>query len=802
MRFTSEQALEKAILAHKTGELNKAERLYSAILKVYPNHPNANHNLGILKMSLNNYEKAVHLFEIAFEANRETEQYWYSYIDALIKVKRYDTARRLIEEARMQGFAAETITSFEFQLAARNPVKEAKHIENEKDFSNKYANLVKYYQAKRFSEAEKLALSLTEEFPESAYSWKALGNILMKSGRNSDSLIANQKAVELAPYDAEVHYNLGISFKTNGRVKEAETCFREALALKPNFLEAINFLGICLKDLGKLEESISFFKKAIVLKPDFAEAHNNLGNSFRVNGKLEEAIECYEEAILLRPNFIEAHENLKNSMREMGDFENAETQSKQVAALKEYLLETRNKKSQVEYKNVMIAAHNLAEKGFYEKAILCAQQDLPLDFSHTVHSLKANKALKEQNMQAWLDELNVILKKFGASEISIEKLSDNCVLENIKTSIPPSTEEGPLISVLMAVWNASETVKFAVFSILKQTWKNIELIIVDDCSDDGTWEIIKSLAANEPRMKVFRNKRNVGPYVCKNLALEKATGVWVTGQDSDDWSHPQRLERHMKRIEEHPDTCVSTTYMIRLKSNGMLSSINRISRFSPDGVLRKSSISAMFKSEFIKGKLGFWDTVRFGADSEMLERAKLAAGERFRDFKEIGMLCLDLDSSLTNDPENGVKGGTLSTTRALYRESWYKWLDSENYSKNLYLEFPQKERRYICAESMLVSESDILANIKAMNDKYESNFDSNSALNSRDPRKRISLLKKTAKASYDYQIEKISINNEYLLNSTSLSSRNHRKASQRIKKNSLKFDKISQSLKKNLRSKI
>ena len=87
MEFTIEQALQQGVTAHREGKLQEAEHLYKTILHSQPAHPHANHNLGVLAVSVNKAEAALPLFKTALEANPKIEQFWLSYIDALIKKK-------------------------------------------------------------------------------------------------------------------------------------------------------------------------------------------------------------------------------------------------------------------------------------------------------------------------------------------------------------------------------------------------------------------------------------------------------------------------------------------------------------------------------------------------------------------------------------------------------------------------------------------------------------------------------------------------------------------------------------------
>ena len=85
-----DQALQKGIAAYKEGKLLDAERFFRAVLQAQPNHPDANHNLGVLAVAIGKPLEAIPLFILALEASPKIEQFWLSYIDALIKVERPD----------------------------------------------------------------------------------------------------------------------------------------------------------------------------------------------------------------------------------------------------------------------------------------------------------------------------------------------------------------------------------------------------------------------------------------------------------------------------------------------------------------------------------------------------------------------------------------------------------------------------------------------------------------------------------------------------------------------------------------
>tara|TARA_A100001015_G_C14996382_1_gene716396 strand:+ start:82 stop:2070 length:1989 start_codon:yes stop_codon:yes gene_type:complete len=273
MELTIDQALQQGVAAQKKGKLKEAARLYRTILQSQPAHPDANHNLGVLAVLVNKTDAALPLFKTAVEVNPKAEQFWLSYIDALIKEKQFDNVKKVLEQAMKQDVDEEKLNTIKIQLASMNETVNADSENPPQELLN---SLLGHYQNGRFNDAEKLAASITKEFPKHPFGWKVLGVVLKQTGRVVDSLTAMQKCVQLAPQDAEAHSNLGNTLQDLGRFDEALGSCRQAIALKPNYAEAQTNLGVTLLALGRLDEALVSFTQAVALKPDFAEAQLNL----------------------------------------------------------------------------------------------------------------------------------------------------------------------------------------------------------------------------------------------------------------------------------------------------------------------------------------------------------------------------------------------------------------------------------------------------------------------------------------------------------------------------------------------
>jgi len=297
MELTIEQALQQGIAAYKEGKLQDAERLYRAILQSQPLHPDANHNLGVLAVSVNKADAALPLFKAAVEANPKIEQFWLSYIDALIKEKQFDNAKIVLEQAKKQGVTLDKLDILGAQLASIN---KPENVNSASPSQSQLNTLLEHYQNGQFGDAEKLAVTITQEFPKHQFAWKVLGAILGQTGRKSEAVDANQKAVALSPQDAGAHSNLGITLKELGRFDEALASYTQAIALKPDFAEAHSNLGNTLKEMGRLEDAQASYKQALVLKPNFAEAHSNLGFTLNAMGSRESALKHFERSLQLK----------------------------------------------------------------------------------------------------------------------------------------------------------------------------------------------------------------------------------------------------------------------------------------------------------------------------------------------------------------------------------------------------------------------------------------------------------------------------------------------------------------------
>lgn len=116
-----------------------------------------------------------------------------------------------------------------------------------------------------------------------------------------------------------------------------------------------------------------------------------------------------------------------------------------------------------------------------------------------------------------------------------------------------------LVSIITPSYNTGKFIKETITSVLNQSYKNWEMIIVDDCSSDNSLEIIKSF--NDNRIKLFVNDNNIGAAMSRNYALKKASGKWIAFLDSDDIWDKDKLRKQIEFMKKNNYDFSYTNYI-------------------------------------------------------------------------------------------------------------------------------------------------------------------------------------------------------------------------------------------------
>ncbi|BCU07444.1 tetratricopeptide repeat protein [Allochromatium tepidum] len=181
--------------------------------------------------------------------------------------------------------------------------------------------LVALFNAGRLSEGEAMARDFTRRYPKAAFSWKALGTLLLACDRQCEALPALQQALKLNPRDSESLNSLGKTLQDLGQLDAALNMIERGLSLRPDYVSALINRGNVLVQLGRADEALVCLDRALALRPDSASAHNDRGHALKALGRLEAALAAYARAIELKPDFAEAHHNLGSVLRDLGRFE-------------------------------------------------------------------------------------------------------------------------------------------------------------------------------------------------------------------------------------------------------------------------------------------------------------------------------------------------------------------------------------------------------------------------------------------------------------------------------------------------
>lgn len=125
----------------------------------------------------------------------------------------------------------------------------------------------------------------------------------------------------------------------------------------------------------------------------------------------------------------------------------------------------------------------------------------------------------------------------------------NAALRSVRPGQTPTANQ-PLVTVVMCVYNAGQFLRPALLSVVSQTYRNLEILIIDDGSTDGCMETIADVA--DPRIRIIR-QANAGKPATLNRAMDQLRGEFFAIQDADDLSHPHRIERQVQAMIENPE---------------------------------------------------------------------------------------------------------------------------------------------------------------------------------------------------------------------------------------------------------
>ena len=302
------------------------------------------------------------------------------------------------------------------------------------------------------------------------------------------------------------------------------------------------------------------------------------------------------------------------------------------------------------------------------RAAECAIERIGRDrLSADLDLLRANLALRQGDLTRHAALIDRALARHRLEPLERpDPISPVSVL-NVAAAVA-GTVEGPLVSVVMALRDVAAYVDAAIGSILGQTWRTLELIVVDDGSVDGTGAGVRAWADRDPRVRVLTRSTSGGAYAARNAGLALARGTFLTFHDGDDWSHPRRIERQVLPLLRNQRLLATAARWFRIEHNGRIAA----RRVWP--LIRWHPASTLFRREPVTQQLGVFDPVPTGSDCEYWARLREVFGPA-RTLSLAAPLTLGAAraDSLTTAPGTGYGPDGSAPARLAYWEAWHFW---------------------------------------------------------------------------------------------------------------------------------
>ncbi len=265
---------------------------------------------------------------------------------------------------------------------------------------------------------------------------------------------------------------------------------------------------------------------------------------------------------------------------------------------------------------------------------------LNAEYEHPAHGRPGS------TKEAWLKAFNQRFVDQDLLPITVED-GDGAAFDRIAVDVPPEMviddPDLPLVTIIMSTFKPDQSFRTAIRSLLAQTWRNLEIMVVDDCSPPEYDDLLQEMVASDPRIQFHRMPENGGTYRIRNFAIARCRGEFVTFQDSDDWAHPQRIERQVAPLLESTDRVATNARALRVYED--MTSL-RIGYNS----FRRGEASLMIRKDVVIDAMGGFDEVRKSADTEFHERITAVFGPEANYYVTDALVLTQLTSgSLSRD---------------------------------------------------------------------------------------------------------------------------------------------------------
>lgn len=229
------------------------------------------------------------------------------------------------------------------------------------------------------------------------------------------------------------------------------------------------------------------------------------------------------------------------------------------------------------------------------------------------------RAAASDSHREWLAALSEPFTDHDLAPVELTSGSGPPLQRLVAQASPLTDNDLPLVSVVMPVYEPGPDLRFSLASILAQTWPHIEVLLCDDGSGRSTQRMLTQLAATDSRVRVLRSRVNHGAYAARNRGLAAARGEYVTFQDADDWSHPDRVRVQAEPLLRDAALLATASMMVRVDDQLALTVLGHPAKGA-------NASSVLFRREPVLSRLGGFDSVRRAADNEFLGRLRASFG--------------------------------------------------------------------------------------------------------------------------------------------------------------------------------
>ena len=278
----------------------------------------------------------------------------------------------------------------------------------------------------------------------------------------------------------------------------------------------------------------------------------------------------------------------------------------------------------------------------------------------------AGHAEGPEQWEAWLSEVNRAFLADGLEPVALAP-GRAPVFDRLLCGPGTLVVEGPLVTVVVPTRNPGPRLGTAMRSILGQSYRRLEVLVMDDCSSPSEAHRIKRWEQRDARVRVVRLDENGGTYRARNKALTShAEGELFTVHDDDDWSHPRKIERQVEHLLSHPQELANVSQQTRATPELLFARINSNPR-----LVQPNYSSLMFWRKPLVEELGFWDELNRAADAELFNRIIAHTGRRTSVVGKSPLSLLRIRAGSLTSGE--LARGYLDVRRRWYESAYRTW---------------------------------------------------------------------------------------------------------------------------------